>query len=213
MNHEEIREALNWRYAVKKFDPSKKIRETDWQTLEESLRLAPSSYNLQPWKFIVVQNPELRKKLRAASRDQSGVEEASHFVVVTFMTKLDMAQIEKHIRRVVEVRGGSVADHAGFRKSAEDTLLKGRRSNALDQWAMRQSFLALGMILETAALLKIDTCPMEGIEPDEYDKILNLTSTGYQTIAGIALGYRHPDDKYQFMPKVRFIKEDVIKVL
>ena len=92
---QEILDKLHWRYAVKKFDPSQKISEADWFVLEESLRLAPSSYGLQPWKFIVVQNPEIRATLTPVSWNQTQVQDCSHYVVFATLTKIEPAYIEK----------------------------------------------------------------------------------------------------------------------
>ena len=99
MTNKTIIEKLNWRYAVKKFDSSKKIPTTDWETLAESLRLAPSSYGLQPWKFLLIKNTDIRKTLTALSWNQSQIEDCSHFVVFTVKTKLDEAHIQKYIER------------------------------------------------------------------------------------------------------------------
>lgn len=211
--NKQIIEALQWRYAVKKFDAAKKISEENWQTLAESLRLSASSYGFQPWKFLVVQNPEVRKQLRNFSWNQSQVEDCSHLVVFAFLKKIDLNYVDRYIRRMVEVRGGTAENYKGFRDNANAKLLTGRRANDLDHWAERQSFIAMGQLLETAALLKVDSCPMEGIEPAEYDRILGLENSEYQTIAAVALGYRHPEDKYQHLPKVRFSQEEIIQII
>lgn len=105
MNPNEIKSALEWRYATKKMDPTKKISAADWQLLKDALRLAPSSYGLQPWKFIVVQNPELRKKLREVSWGQSQIEDASHLVVFTTKKVMDAKHIKAHIDQTAQARG------------------------------------------------------------------------------------------------------------
>lgn len=209
MTNKTIIDKLNWRYAVKKFDPSKKIPIADWETLAESLRLAPSSYGLQPWKFLLIKNSDIRKKLTALSWNQSQIEDCSHFVVFTVKTKLDEAHIQKYIERLAEVRKMDVAQLEGFKKGATGDLVKGPRSATINYWAQRQSYIAMGFLMETAALLNIDTCALEGLDPKGYDKVLNLEDTGYETVAAVAIGYRHPDDKYQHLAKVRFETKDV----
>ncbi len=206
-----IQEQLNWRYACKKFDPTKKIRESDWNTLVESLRLAASSYGLQPWNFIVVQNLALRQALLPLSWGQSPVTEASHFIVLTYKEKMDEAHIEKFIQQTAKTRGADPASLDGYKKMMVGDLITGPRSQEIASWAKRQTYIAMGTFLTTAALMEIDTLPMEGLDPAGYDKVLNLDGTGYKTVAAIAAGYRSSDDKYQAAKKVRFELKDVIQ--
>ena len=105
MAHNQIQEALQWRYATKKFDATKKISAQDWKTLTNSLTLAPSSYGLQPWKFLVIENPEVREKLKAVSWNQTQITDASHLVVFLAREKVDVDFVQKYINRVAEVRG------------------------------------------------------------------------------------------------------------
>lgn len=213
IDNEIIHNQLNWRYACKRFDPTKKIREADWNVLLESLRLSASSYGLQPWKFIVVQNPEIRQQLLAPSYNQSPTVEASHFVVLTYKEKLDEEHIEKFIQQNAKVRGMEVSALAGFKNMMIRDLTQGPRSETINWWAQRQTYIAMGSMLTTAAMMEVDTLPMEGINQAEFDKVLKLEGTGYKTIAAIACGYRSPEDKYQFIKKVRFDLNDVVTVL
>lgn len=209
----EILESLNWRYAAKRFDPTKKVSDADWKVLAETLRLTPSSYGLQPWQFILVQNTELREKLKVAAFNQTQVTDCSHFVVLTYLKKLDHAHVQKNVEQMAKVRNIEVSALEGFKKVCVDNLIDGPRSKTIDQWAQRQCYIAMGMIMESAALLKIDTCPMEGLSASEFDRILGLENTAYATIAAVAVGYRHPDDKYSTTKKVRFDADDVIRVI
>lgn len=202
-------EKLNWRYAVKKFDPTKKIPAEDWKVLEESLRLSPSSFGLQPWKFFVIQDQALKDKLKAASWNQSQVSDCSHLVVILFKEKMDLEHIEKYAEKMSQVRGVPLESLDKMKASAVKTLIEGPRSKAIQQWAEKQTYIAMGMITAAAAVLGIDTCPMEGLEPDEYNKILGVEGTGWRCVTAIACGYRHPEDKYQFAKKVRFDRKDI----
>lgn len=202
---------LNWRYACKKFDPTKKIRESDWALLSESLRLAPSSYGLQPWKFIHVQNPETRKLLLAQSWGQTPVTDCSHFIVFTAKEKMDEAFITQFIAQTAKVRGLDPATLEGYKNMMIGDLVKGPRSQIINHWADRQAYIAMGFLMNTAALMEIDTLPMEGLVPTEYDKILKLEGTGWKTVAAVACGYRAADDKYQHAKKVRFDLKDVLE--
>jgi nitroreductase len=207
---QEILEKLQWRYAVKKFDPSKKISEADWFILEESLRLAPSSYGLQPWKFIVVQDPKIRAALTPVSWNQTQVEDCSHYVVLATLTKIEVAYVEKVVAKIAQVRELDVASLENYKNLMVSDLVNGPRSAIVQWWSQRQSYIAMGMLMETAALLDIDACPLEGIEPAAYDRILQLEGSGYAAVAAVALGYRSLEDKYQLLKKVRFDCDDVI---
>ena len=202
---------LNWRYATKKFDPSKKISATDWAVLEQALILTPSSYGLQPWKFIVVTDQALKAQLRPASWNQSQVEDCSHLVVFTAKKDVTEADLDQFIARTAEVRGASIESLAGYKGFMLGDLVKGPRHAFIHEWAARQTYLALGSLMTAAALLGVDACPFEGIEPAKYDAILGLEGSGYATISACPMGYRAEDDKYASAPKVRFTAKDVVE--
>lgn len=208
-SREEIINTLNWRYACKKFDPTKKINAQDWSVLKEALRLAPSSYGLQPYKFIIVENTEIRKKLRESSWGQSQVTDASHYVVLVAKEKMEVADVEKFIQKNSSVRGLPSENLKGYHDMMVGDLVKGPRSQIINWWAQRQAYITMGFALETAALLRIDTTPLEGLDPAAYDKILNLDGTGYKTVAAIAFGYRAGDDGYQNAKKVRLDENEI----
>jgi nitroreductase len=207
---ESLLEQLNWRYATKKFDFAKKIPPADWTVLEQALVLTASSYGLQPWKFIVVTDPALKTKLRPASWNQAQVEDCSHLVVFAAKQDISEADVDRFIARVAEVRGVSVESLAGYRGFMVGDLVQGPRHAIIQEWAARQTYIAMGNLLTSAALLGIDACPFEGLEPVKYDEILGLDGTGFATVAACPLGYRAADDKYASTPKVRFETGDII---
>ncbi|MBL9188658.1 MAG: NAD(P)H-dependent oxidoreductase [Opitutaceae bacterium] len=202
--------ALNWRYATKKFDPAKTIPAAEWAALEQALVLTPSSIGLQPWKFVVVTDPGVRAQLAAASYRQTQPADCSHFVALAVRRDLDVDHVDRHIGRMAEVRGIAVETLAKFRAMTLGNLDRARAEGRLDTWQMHQIYIALGQFMAAAAVLGIDTCPMEGIDPAQYDEILGLTGSGYTTVVACAAGYRAADDKYATTPKVRFKPEDVI---
>lgn len=202
--------ALHWRYATKKFDPARKIPATDWHALEQALVLAPSSIGLQPWKFIVVTDPAMKARLRPAAWDQSQVTDCSHFVVLAVRKNLGPDHVDRHIGRMAEVRGVTPDSLDKFRQMVTGNLDKARAEERLDIWQAHQVYIALGQLLASAALLGVDTCPMEGFEPEKFDEILGLTGTGCASVVCCAAGYRAADDKYATTKKVRFKPEDVI---
>jgi nitroreductase len=202
--------ALRWRYAVKSFDPEKRIPDETWSVLEQALVLSPSSMGLQPWKFVVVREPALREKLAAASWDQRQPVDCSHFVVFAARRGLDATDVERHVVRTAEVRGVSRESLKGFEAMLHGGTGRGREAGILDTWMAHQVYIALGGFVTAASVLGVDTCPMEGLEAPKYDEILGLGALGYGTLCACAVGYRSGTDKYASMPKVRFKTEDVI---
>lgn len=203
-----LRSQLAWRYATKRFDPAKKISPETWAALEEALVLAPSSFGLQPWRFIVVDDPAIRAKLRPLSWDQSQIVDASHLVVFAARIGLGKDDVLAFARRITEVRGVPESAIAGYRD-----MMLGFVENSqarIDEWAARQVYIAMGVLLTAAAMLGVDACPMEGIDPSKYDEVLGLTPTGYRTLAVVTAGYRHAEDGYAALKKVRFSADQII---
>jgi len=203
-------DALHWRYAARKFDPAKTIAPDVWDALEQSLVLAPSSVGLQPWKFFVITDPAVRARLHPAAWNQAQVIDASHFVVFAVRRNLDAAHVDRHLARMVEVRGGTLEALAKFRAMAVGNLDQARAEGRLDTWQSHQLYIALGQFVAAAALLGVDTCPMEGFEPEKFDVILDLPAQGMTSVVCCAAGYRASDDRYAALKKVRFKTEDVI---
>ncbi|MFA6158181.1 MAG: NAD(P)H-dependent oxidoreductase [Candidatus Paceibacterota bacterium] len=210
MKKEEIISALNWRYAVKTFDAAKKVSDADLNTILESGRLSPSSFGIEPWKFIVVTNPEIRAKIRAASWDQTKVTDASHLVVVARRTDAPALSPEL-IARTAKAQGKTETDLAEY-KGMVDNALTGRLANpaVLDGWIASQTYVALGIMAETAALLDVDACPMEGFDPSQINAILGLSAKNLSATTMLALGYRGADD-YAKAPKTRRPFEEVVE--
>jgi nitroreductase len=210
LSGESLIQQLQWRYATKKFDATRKVSAKDWTTLEEALVLTASSYGLQPWKFIIVTDPALKAKLRPASWNQSQVEDCSHLVVLAAKQDITETDVDFFIARIAEVRGVTIESLAGYKGFMMGDLVNGPRHAIIKEWAARQTYIAMGNLLTSAAVLGIDACPFEGIEPPKYDEILGLVGSGYATVAACPVGYRAADDKYASTPKVRFATKDVI---
>jgi len=206
-----LEKSLHWRYATKLFDSNRKILPETWKTLENALLLAPSSYGLQPWKFIVIEDSKLREKLKAVSWDQSQVTDCSHYVVLLYMEKMDRKHVSRFLDRMSLVRQLERPKLAAYEEVIVSDLLKGPRSAKIDTWAKCQTYIAMGFALQAAASLQVDACPMEGLDPEAYDEILGLKGSGFRTIASIAFGYRSASDVYQAAKKVRFEPHEVIE--
>lgn len=204
-----INNNLLWRYATKKFDPKKILGEKDLNQLLESLRLSPSSLGLQPWKFIVVTDKKLRQQLRLASWNQSQVIDASHLIVLCARKTIDTKYIDSYVALMKKVRKMSAIKAFGYATYLK-TYVATKKPDEQRIWASKQVYIALGFLLYTAALLKIDSCPMEGFDSKKYDKILGLEDTDYTAVVICPVGYRSKDDKYATEKKVRWAKEEVI---
>jgi len=213
MNQETLLASLKWRYAAKSFDADRKISPDDWAALEQALVLTPSSYGLQPWKFLVVQSLDLREKLRAVSWNQRQVTECSHYLVFAQREGMDEAYVDRYMKLIATTRGVTTESLVSFRNAIIGDAVHGPRAKVVAEWNARQSYIALGNFMAAAALLKIDTCPMEGLDPARYDEILSLRGTGYRTVVACAAGYRSPSDLSAAAPKVRFPREEMIQVL
>ena len=208
---DQLLEALNWRYATKVFDPLKKIPADTWAAIEQMLVLTPSSFGLQPWKFIVIQDRTLREQLVPHSWNQRQVADCSHLVVMTVKKTMTEADIDAFITRIAEVRGGTPDALAGYRNMMVGDVVTGERSKIVTWWAKMQAYIALGNAMTGAALLGVDTCPMEGFVATKYDEILDLAKDGLTTAVVLPLGYRSEADRYAQLPKVRFKTEDVVE--
>jgi len=206
----ELDAQMRWRYATKKFDTERKIPAETWAALEHSLVLAPSSFGLQPWKFVVVTTPTVKEELMRSSWGQAQVRDCSHLVVFAARKPMTEADVHRYLDRIVHVRGVTRDSLAGFQKGMLAFLERPPEGLSLDEWAARQAYIAIGTFMTAAASIGIDTCPLEGIVPARYDQILDLPKLGYHTIVACAAGYRAADDRYATVPKVRFATEDVI---
>ncbi|MEJ6581764.1 MAG: NAD(P)H-dependent oxidoreductase [Akkermansiaceae bacterium] len=200
---------LKWRYATKAFDPDRAIPESTWTAIEDSLVLTPSSFGLQPWHFVIVENKNLRAELLPQSWNQQQVINCSRFVVLAAKTDMGEKEIEAFLQRTIDVRGGELESLSMYRDMMVG-FTAGMDPAARLQWAKLQTYIALGQLMASAAALGIDACPMEGINPAEYDRILGLPEKGLATSVACALGYRSADDKYAGAPKVRFEKSELL---
>lgn len=201
---------MRWRYAVRWFDPARRIPDEQWDALEQALVLTPSSIGLQPWRFIVVTDQAMKDRLQPAAWNQKQVGTCSHFVVFAVRRDLDAAHVDRHIARMIEVQGVTPESLEKFRAMVVRNLDQARTEGRLDTWQEHQVYIALGNFMTAAAVLGIDTCPMEGFQPAQFDEILGLTGTGYAAVVCCAAGYRAAEDKYAPKPKVRFPAEQVI---
>lgn len=202
----------NWRYATKKFDTTKKISTEDLNILKEAIRLSSSSYGLQPYKVIIVENPELRAQLQPASWGQSQIVDASHLIVFANQTNVGDTEIDAYVENIGAVReipAASLSGFAGYIKGAVNAMSE----DAKNIWSAKQTYLAMGNLLNAAAELKIDVTPMEGFVPAQVNEILGLDKLGLNASLIATIGYRHAEDATQHNKKVRKSNEELFITL
>ncbi|MFV8369372.1 NAD(P)H-dependent oxidoreductase [Flavobacterium sp. LB2R40] len=205
-------ENQNWRYATKKFDITKKITAEDLNILKEAIRLSSSSFGLQPYKVIIVENPELRAKIQPSAWGQSQIIEASHLIV--FANEIDFGKngIDNYFINTSQTRQISLESMQGY-KDFMTTNITSLPEEARNIWTAKQTYLALGNLLNAAADLKIDATPMEGFVPAQVNEILGLDKLGLNATLIATLGYRHDEDATQHYKKVRKSNEELFITL
>eukprot|EP01093_Parvamoeba_rugata_P018593 TRINITY_DN7962_c0_g1_i1.p1 TRINITY_DN7962_c0_g1~~TRINITY_DN7962_c0_g1_i1.p1 ORF type:complete len:211 (-),score=48.98 TRINITY_DN7962_c0_g1_i1:564-1196(-) len=204
-----IVDKLNWRYATKKFDSSKKVSEKDLETLLEAARLTASSYGLQPYEIYVIEDTDVRQKLRKASYDQPQITDASYLIVLANKPTFNETMIDDYLANIMAIRGVSKEDLEGFSQTMKSTLLD-LPDAYKNTWTSNQAYIVLGNLMTVASEMKIDTCPMEGFDKAKYNEILGLTDKDLNAAVVLAVGYRSADDTTQHYPKVRYSKEQII---
>jgi len=204
-----ILDKLNWRYATKKFDNSKKVSSKNLNTLLEGGRLTASSYGLQPYHIFVIENADVRKELRKVSYDQPQITDASHLIVLANKPTFDHAMIDDYIENIMAVRGLAKDDLKDFSETMKSTLLDLPDAQK-NTWTSNQAYIVLGNLMTIAAEMEIDACPMEGFENAKYNEILGLTEKGLNAAVVLAVGYRSAEDETQNHTKVRYSQEQII---
>jgi nitroreductase len=202
----------NWRYATKKFDAAKKISASDLDFLKEAVRLSASSYGLQLYKVIIVENPELRAQLLPASYGQTQVTDASHLFIFATQTNVGNTEIDAYLKNASEIRNlpiEALSGYGDYMKGAIKPMSEDFKSN----WTAKQTYLALGNLLNAAAELNIDSTPMEGFIPAQFNEILGLDKLNLNTVLVAPVGYRHEQDDTQHLKKVRKSNEDLFITL
>lgn len=197
-----ILEDLKWRYATKKFDSNKKVSKDDLNTIKESLRLVPTSYGLQSLKYIIVESKDIREKLVKASFNQQQIKDASHLIVICTYKVISDDIIDDFIELTAKTRNQDIENIIGFGDYMKSTLNE-MGQDKVSAWSSRQAYIALGQLLHTCANLRIDATPMEGFVPSEYNQILGLNDTNLTATLVCPIGYRHVEDKNQYLAKVR----------
>lgn len=199
---EKLIQALNYRYATKKFDPAKKLSQKELDTIIESVRLTATSYGLQLMKLVVVEDPEIREKLVDESYGQRQVAEASHLFVLCRERELTEEHFEQHAQNLSEAREVD-PDRLDRAKHAWMRSILSMNKEEQKVWMEKQIYIALGNLLTACAVLGVDTCPMEGFKSDAYDSILELADDNLASVLVIPIGFRSEEDELASANKVR----------
>jgi len=202
-------EKLQWRYACKRFDPNKKLSEEKLAILKESFNLTATSYGLQPLKMIVVGDQEIKNRLLPFTYNQKQVQDASHVLVICIEDQLTSEFIKEHFKRVEAIRNTPRKILEPYEKYLVESFSE-KSEEEINQWMIKQAYLALGNLLTVCAFEQIDSCPLEGFQPEKYDELLELGKIGLRSVLVLPIGYRHPDDFFSSLKKVRRGSVEVI---
>jgi nitroreductase / dihydropteridine reductase len=198
-------EKLNWRYATKRMN-GKKVPQEKINRILEAIRLAPTSFGLQPFKVFVVEDEKLREKIFNESCPQPQIKEGSHLLIFAANKKVTAAQVDEYMKLTAETRIMPVESLSGFR-AAFDRIIDG--SEEINYaWTARQAYIGFGMGIAAAALEDVDATPMEGFDVAAMDRILGLEDQNLSSVTVLTLGYRDVEnDKLVTAKKVRKSKE------
>jgi len=205
-------EGLNWRYATKKFDTTKKVSQENLDKIKEAIRLSASSYGLQLYKVLIIENPELRAKLQPVSWGQTQIVDASHLLVLCSYTECTHKMMDTFVQKIADVRNfpvENVKEYGNFMKAKIGEFPE----ETVDAWMARQVYIALGNLLAACGELEIDSCPMEGFDAAQYDEILGLKEKGLTATVVATIGYRSAEDITQNFKKVRRPSEEMFEVI
>ncbi|MCE7996884.1 MAG: NAD(P)H-dependent oxidoreductase [Roseivirga sp.] len=205
-------EGLNWRYATKKFDSDRKISEGKLLQIKEAIRLTPTSYGLQLFKVLIIEDPDLRKKLRIASYDQSQITDASHLVVFCNYLVVDDKVVDDYMALKARSEEKNIDDFKGYADFIKQDF-SNRTEEEKSIYTAKQTYLALSSLLNACAELKVDACPMEGFEPEKYNETLGLSERGLNAAVITTIGYRSAEDRSQYAKKVRKPEGDIFELI
>lgn len=207
-----IIEALNWRSAIKVFDKNKKVSKEDLEEVIESFRLTSSSFWLQPWKLLVIENGEIKNSLVEHSWSQSQISDCSHLLVLCRKIEIDYNYIDNYLNSMAKIRWVNIEKLAWYEQRVK-WFFANMDKESIKNWAINQVYIALWNLLTVLALKKIDSCAVGWFIPEKYDEVLALKEKWLASVVVLPIWYRSKEDKYSKQKKVRFDREDVVEVI
>jgi nitroreductase/dihydropteridine reductase len=211
-----IIETLLWRHSTKKYDASKKIPQEDLDVLFEAMRLSASSINSQPWKFVVIESVEAKKRMSKTfvhkhQYNQHHIFDSSQIILFAYNPRYTRDDYTKVVDKGIEDKRIKPEDRENAFAVFAFAEFNTDEAGNTHHWTKAQTYLALGNTLHTLARLKIDSTPMEGIDVDLVNKVFQKELNGYQCDVALAIGYHHPDEDYNSkLPKSRHHLDDVL---
>ena len=199
---------LNWRYAVKKFNSEKKVSEEHITDLLKGMNLAPSSLGIQPYEFIVISDDNIKQKLLEHSYNQSQIIDSSHLIVIAARKDISETYVDDFITRTADIRTIPVVDLDGYKKMIMG-FVERKDSREILRWTQKQCYIVLGVLMSLCADMHIDSCPMEGFNPEKYNEILDLDGKNLHATVIIPVGYRADDDEYADLKKTRHHLDEI----
>lgn len=207
-----IIEKLQWRYATKKFNPEKKLSEAKLTTLKEAFNLTALSYGLQTIKLVIVENKSTRESLLGLSYGQRQVVDSSHLLILCIQTNIDKADVSQHFDSIKHIRNTPNSVLEPFKNQLTSTI-ENMPPDKKVGWATKQAYIALGNLMTVCAVEGVDACPMEGFNPSELDKVLDLDKYSLNSVLMLPVGYRAEDDMFADFKKVRKqLSETIIEI-
>lgn len=197
-----IIDSLNWRYATKKFDSTRKLSKSQINLLKKAFNLTASSYGLQPVKLIVISNQKIKNSLLESSMNQQQVIQCSHLLIICIESNINKSYIESYFKRVIDIRKTNPIVLESFKESIINEF-NDMSNTSIINWSINQAYLALGNLMTVCSVEGIDSCPMEGFLPEKYDEILDLKSKNLKSILVMPVGYRSVNDQFSSFKKVR----------
>ncbi|KAA8481410.1 nitroreductase [Arcticibacter tournemirensis] len=199
---------LQWRYATKKYDPSRKVGEEEIKKIVEAARLAPTSSGLQQFRVIVISNQELKEKIVPIAKGQQTVADCSHLLVFAAWDKYTEERIDSIFNRITEERSLPPEQFKNYTDMLKSVYLNQSADENFVHTA-RQAYIGFALAIAEAAELKIDSTPMEGFDSDQLDELLNLREKGLRSVTILAVGYRDAENDWLVnMKKVRNPSEE-----
>ncbi|MFA5848620.1 MAG: NAD(P)H-dependent oxidoreductase [Bacteroidales bacterium] len=203
---------LKWRYATKKFDTSKKIQADKLEILKEAVNLAPTSYGLQPFKVLIIENQKIREQLKDAAWGQSQLTDASHIFLFCNFKEMGPEKIDNYLKLRSDINNTDFAETKPY-----GDMMKGQMAvlstDEISAWTAKQAYIALGTLIAAASELQIDSCPMEGFDKVKFDEILGLKNKGITSAMLAAVGYRSDSDDTQHFRKTRKPIDEIFETI
>ncbi len=204
-----IIDALEWRYAVKKFNEEALLSEQQLEAVKKAFNLSASSYGLQPYKLVMLQNKALQERLLPHSYNQKQVVQASAVLVFCIRKDIDSSYIDGYFGLIASARGQTPESLDGYKNFMKSTLV-GKTPAEMSLWATNQVYLNMGTLLTACAAMEIDSCPMEGFSPAGYSEVLELDKMGLEAVLVMPIGIRASDDSVAILKKVRKPLEEAV---